>query len=170
LWFIGGAVEQSHGFASATVLFIIPAVGGNILSAICLPQYISVGASGGIFGLIGGCLADITLNWNLLFLKTTADEKSRMRHAMVLLWLGFDIMVNCLLGLTPFVGKYENFKRLSSTPSLDGDAREYVVVLSLIFGCPLLCLLIFPLVLQIIFAIWVVYCTVSPVVYLPLNG
>jgi membrane associated rhomboid family serine protease/uncharacterized membrane protein YgcG len=105
LWSIGGAVEQSHGFASAAVMFIIPAVGGNILSAICLPQYISVGASGGIFGLIGGCLADITLNWNLLFLKTTTDGKSRTRHIMVLLWLGFDVIVNCLLGLTPFVGK-----------------------------------------------------------------
>ena len=114
LYFIGGAVEQSHGFASAAVLFIIPAVGGNILSAICLPQYISVGASGGIFGLIGGCLADITLNWNLLFLKTTTDEKSRMRHLMVLLWLGFDIIVNCLLGLTPFVGEQNNCDRIDT--------------------------------------------------------
>lgn len=40
LWFIGAAVEQSHGFASAAILFFIPAVGGNILSAIFLPQYI----------------------------------------------------------------------------------------------------------------------------------
>lgn len=109
LYFIGGAVEQSHGFASAAVLFIIPAVGGNILSAICLPQYISVGASGGIFGLIGGCIADICLNWNLLFLKTTTDANTRLRHFYVLLWLGIDIIVNCLLGFTPFV---DNFTHL----------------------------------------------------------
>jgi len=109
LYFIGGAVESSHGFASAAVLFIIPAVGGNILSAICLPQYISVGASGGIFGLIGGCLADICLNWNLLFLKTTTDKNTRLRHFYVLLWLGVDIFVNCLLGFTPFV---DNFTHL----------------------------------------------------------
>jgi membrane associated rhomboid family serine protease len=109
LYFIGGAVEQSHGFASTAVLFIIPAVGGNILSAICLPQYISVGASGGIFGLIGGCIADICLNWNLLFLKTTTDASTRLSHFYVLLWLGVDIIVNCLFGFTPLV---DNFTHL----------------------------------------------------------
>lgn len=109
LYFIGAAVEQSHGFASAAVLFIIPAVGGNILSAICLPQYISVGASGGIFGLIGGCLADISINWNLLFLKSTTDDESRWRHAMVLFWLASDIIINCIIGFTPFV---DNFTHL----------------------------------------------------------
>ena len=73
MWFIGAAVEQSHGTVSTTILFLIPGVGGNILSAIFLPQYISVGASGGIFGLIGGCIADITLNWKLLFIKSRQD-------------------------------------------------------------------------------------------------
>jgi membrane associated rhomboid family serine protease len=109
LYFIGGAVEQSHGFASAAVLFIIPGVGGNILSAICLPQYISVGASGGIFGMIGGCIADICLNWNLLFLKSTTDGNTRNRHFLVLFWLGLDVVVNCLLGFTPLV---DNFTHL----------------------------------------------------------
>jgi membrane associated rhomboid family serine protease len=109
LYFIGGAVEQSHGWLSACVLFVVPAVGGNILGAICLPQYISVGASGGIFGLIGGCLADIAINWNLLFLKSTTEEGDRWRHGMVLFWLIMDILVNCIIGLTPFV---DNFTHL----------------------------------------------------------
>lgn len=109
MWYIGGAVEQSHGFVTAAVLFILPAVGGNILSAICLPQYISVGASGGIFGLIGACFADICLNWNLLFLRTTTDDDTRHRHTMVLLWLFVDIIVNCLIGFTPLV---DNFTHL----------------------------------------------------------
>jgi membrane associated rhomboid family serine protease len=109
LYFIGGAFEQSHGWLSACVLFIVPAVGGNILSAICLPQYISVGASGGIFGLIGGCLADIAINWNLLFLKSTTEEGDRWRHGMVLFWLILDILLNCIIGLTPYV---DNFTHL----------------------------------------------------------
>lgn len=109
MYYIGAAVEQSHGHASAAVLFVVPAVGGNILSAICLPQYISVGASGGIFGLIGGCVADIAINWNLLFLKSMNDKKDRWRHMMVLFWLAFDIMLNCMIGLTPFV---DNFTHL----------------------------------------------------------
>eukprot|EP00934_Nitzschia_sp_Nitz4_P007860 Nitzschia sp. Nitz4//scaffold366_size23882//20707//22641//NITZ4_008444-RA/size23882-processed-gene-0.29-mRNA-1//1//CDS//3329549317//7850//frame0 len=105
LYFIGAAVEQSHGLASAAVLFVLPAVGGNILSAICLPQYISVGASGGIFGLIGGCIADIAIHWDMLFIN---EEDSR-QHFMVLFWLALDMVVNCIIGFTPFV---DNFTHL----------------------------------------------------------
>jgi membrane associated rhomboid family serine protease len=54
-WFIGKAIEQSHGFIITAFLFIVPAFGGTILSTLFLKQYISVGASGGIFGLIGVC-------------------------------------------------------------------------------------------------------------------
>jgi len=57
LWFVGKAIEQIHGFFPAVVQFVVSAVGGTILSAIFLPEYITVGASGGIFGLIGGCIA-----------------------------------------------------------------------------------------------------------------
>ncbi|KAL3807618.1 hypothetical protein ACHAXA_008628 [Cyclostephanos tholiformis] len=111
LWFIGRAVEQCHGTAAAVILFIIPAVGGTILSAIFLSEYITVGASGGIFGLIGACIADICMNWSLLFSKhvNASDEGVRFRHMKVLLWLLFDIVINCLIGLTPFV---DNFTHL----------------------------------------------------------
>jgi len=110
LFCIGGAVEKAHGGVSTAVLFLIPAVGGNILSALCLPGFISVGASGGIFGLMGGCLADICLNWKLLFLTTTTTKQDvRSRHGCVLVWLALDILINTLLGLTPFV---DNFTHL----------------------------------------------------------
>jgi len=111
LWFIGSAVEQAHGYLAAAIIFVISAVGGNILSAIFLPEYISVGASGGIFGLIGACLADITINWKLLFSKEVnkSDAGTRLRNFKVLLWLIFDILINCLIGLTPFV---DNFTHL----------------------------------------------------------
>jgi membrane associated rhomboid family serine protease len=98
LWFIGSAVEQSHGFIPAMILFILPAIGGTVLSAIFLPEYISVGASGGIFGLIGACLSDIVMNWNLIFSDFVNEGGSKKRHAMVLLILFLDIVVNCLLG------------------------------------------------------------------------
>ena len=86
LWFIGGAVEKSHGMVNAAIIFVLPATGGNILSALFLPQYISVGASGGIFGLIGSCIADIALNWNMLFLKQHHDDGNEcemsLRHGL----------------------------------------------------------------------------------------
>jgi membrane associated rhomboid family serine protease len=107
LWFVGGAIEQSHGIVNAMILFFIPGVGGAILSAIFLPQYISVGASGGIFGLIGGCIADITLNWNLLFMKTEGDgNETKRRNSMAVVWLLLDIFVNLLIGLTPYVDNF----------------------------------------------------------------
>jgi membrane associated rhomboid family serine protease len=95
-WFIGGAVEQSHGLVAAVILFVVPGVGGNILSAIFLPRYISVGASGGIFGLIGACVADIGLNWNILFLRNNQETSQQVlrRNFVALLILVVEILVN----------------------------------------------------------------------------
>jgi len=110
LWFVGSAIEQSHGFVNAAIAFIIAGVGGTVLSALFLPQYISVGASGGIFGFIGMCISDICVNWNLLFIKDNEEGGgNQFRHVMVILWLVVDIIVNCLIGLTPFV---DNFTHL----------------------------------------------------------
>lgn len=50
LWFVGAAIEMSHGWLAAMIIFLLSAVGGSILSALFLPEAISVGASGGIFG------------------------------------------------------------------------------------------------------------------------
>jgi membrane associated rhomboid family serine protease len=106
MWFIGAAVEQSHGVVNTMLLFFIPGFGGNILSAIFLPQYISVGASGGIFGLVGACLADLILNWQILFVRRV-DEPDWRRQAVG--WLVFDILINMILGLTPYI---DNFTHL----------------------------------------------------------
>ncbi len=144
LWIIGSAVEQSHGSLAAALLFILPAIGGTLLSALYLSEYITVGASGGkmktfsncflqyksrlqkvrelthyfhlsavvlgIFGLIGACLADIFSNWGLLFSKhvNKENEKQRFRHIYILIWLILDIMLNIVIGLTPFVDNFSH--------------------------------------------------------------
>lgn len=109
LFFVGKAVEQIHGFFPAVVQFVVPAIGGIILSAIFLPEYITVGASGGIFGLIGACISDIIMNWGLLFNEFVNERGARLSHAKVLIVLAVDIAVNCILGLTPFI---DNFTHL----------------------------------------------------------
>lgn len=108
LWALGVPVEQSHGFWNVFVVFVLPAVGANLISAIFLPQYVTVGASGGIFGLIGACLADIVTNWNLLFNKVLNDSEDNTvcRNVIVLLWLVLDVLVNAAVGLTPFVDNF----------------------------------------------------------------
>mmetsp|Transcript_3503 Transcript_3503/g.5338 ORF Transcript_3503/g.5338 Transcript_3503/m.5338 type:complete len:601 (+) Transcript_3503:205-2007(+) len=109
LWFVGSAIERTHGVLAAIILFVIPAIGGVILSAIFLPQYITVGASGGIFGLIGACLADIIMNWKLLFSDFVNENGKKHRHVMVVVFLIADIVLNCIIGLTPYV---DNFTHL----------------------------------------------------------
>ena len=109
LWFVGAAIEMSHGWMAAMVIFIFSAVGGTILSAIFLPQYITVGASGGIFGFIGACLADIIMNWKLLFSDFVTENGKKHRHVMVVVFLLLDIGLNSIIGLTPFV---DNFTRM----------------------------------------------------------
>lgn len=103
LWFVGGAIETSHGWIAAMVIFLISAVGGTILSAIFLPEYITVGASGGIFGFIGACLADIIMNWKLLFCDFVTENGKKQSHIIVVLVLVLDIALNSIIGLTPLV-------------------------------------------------------------------
>lgn len=110
LWFVGSAIEQCHGTIATSILFFLPATGGIILSAIFLPDYITVGASGGIFGLIGACLSDIVMNWKLLFCDFVTENGKKHLHVIVVVLLLLDIALNCVIGLTPYV---DNFTRKS---------------------------------------------------------
>ena len=123
LWFVGKAVEQCHGFFPSMLLFVVPGIGGTILSAIFLPNMVSVGASGGIFGLIGACLADIYLHWGLLFSKFV-NGKNNHGHVYVLLALLADIFINSLIGLTPFV---DNFTRKFDKHMLDSSSPHFAL-------------------------------------------
>jgi membrane associated rhomboid family serine protease len=115
LWFVGAAIEMSYGWVAAMIIFVISAVGGAIMSAIFLSEYITVGASGGIFGFIGACLADIIMNWKLLFCDFVTENGKKHWHAMVVIFLLLDIGLNCIIGVTPFV---DNFTRKSTGPSV----------------------------------------------------
>ena len=106
LWFVGSAIETTHGWLAAMIIFTLSAVGGSILSAIFLPEYITVGASGGIFGFIGACLADILMNWRLLFSEFVIEDGKKHRHVMVVIVLLMDIILNSIIGLTPYVDNY----------------------------------------------------------------
>lgn len=110
-WFLGSAVEEAHGSWNCALLFLVPGIGGNLLSAIFLPQFVSVGASGGIFGLMGACFTDIGLNWSLLFLKT-GDEEERghwRRNGIAVTLLILETVINAVFGLiTPFVDNWSH--------------------------------------------------------------
>jgi hypothetical protein len=113
LIFVGRGVELAHGTLIATAGFIIGGYGSNVLSALFLPQYISVGASGGIFSLLGIALADVFINWHILFgggeeeqavLVRTHKDKRNVKW--VLFFLFIDIVLNLALGLLPFIDNF----------------------------------------------------------------
>jgi membrane associated rhomboid family serine protease len=53
LYSIGSIIEMLSNRAHLAIVFLLSAIGGGILSLIFMPEGISVGASGGIVGLIG---------------------------------------------------------------------------------------------------------------------
>jgi hypothetical protein len=72
-----------------------------------------VGASGGIFAMLGACIADIVMNWELVFSSNavlqTAEQKRG--HKWILVWLVVDVIFNVIIGLCPYV---DNFCRESA--------------------------------------------------------
>lgn len=116
LFFIGGALERRHGTAETILVFLLAAVGGNIASTLFMSPSISVGASGGIFGMLGVCLADIVINLDLLTLKNRRDvldpAHNGFPYGSVLFWLFIEVTLNILLGFTPFVDQFAHMAGL----------------------------------------------------------
>lgn len=108
LSFAQGAVERVHGAIETAFVFLISAIGGNLLSALFMPNSISVGASGGIFGLLGFCVADIVANWKLMTLRDDHGEH-KFPYRPVFFWLGVDVLLTVIVGLTPFIDNFVSF-------------------------------------------------------------
>lgn len=47
------------------LLYVISGFGGSLLSALFIQTNISVGASGALFGLLGGMLSELITNWSM---------------------------------------------------------------------------------------------------------
>lgn len=112
LGLLGRAVERNHGPLDTAIIFFTSAIGGNIISCLMQPGYILVGSSGGIFGLIGICVADIVLNWKILFLVFRNQDGNPAGYGVrlcAMLWLCLDLAANSIVGFTPFV---DNFAHL----------------------------------------------------------
>ena len=46
------------------------------------------------------------MNWKLLFSDFVTEDGKKHRHAIVVLVLVLDIVLNCIIGLTPYVDNY----------------------------------------------------------------
>ncbi|KAI5413439.1 RHOMBOID-like protein 1 [Lathyrus oleraceus] len=98
LVFIGVRLEQEFGFVRIGILYVISGFGGSLLSALFIQSGISVGASGALFGLLGGMLSEILINWTIYANKVAA-----------LLTLIVIVLINLAVGILPHV---DNFAHL----------------------------------------------------------
>ncbi|XP_047312974.1 RHOMBOID-like protein 1, partial [Impatiens glandulifera] len=98
LVFVGIRLEQEFGCLKVGLLYIISGIGGSLLSALFVHDTISVGASGALFGLLGGMLSELLTNWTIYANKLAA--------LMTLITI---IIINLAVGILPHV---DNFAHL----------------------------------------------------------
>ena len=55
------------------LLYLISGFGGSLLSALFIQSNISVGASGALFGLLGGMLSELITNWTIYASKVIVE-------------------------------------------------------------------------------------------------
>jgi hypothetical protein len=92
---LGRNLEGEYGTWRIGLLYLFSGVVGNVVSALFLPTSLTVGASGAIFGLLGGAWADLLQNWS-----HTPSPCAQ------LLSLSFSTALNVLLGLMPFLDNF----------------------------------------------------------------
>ncbi|XP_054814943.1 RHOMBOID-like protein 1 [Prosopis cineraria] len=95
LLFIGIRLEQEFGFVRIGLLYLISGFGGSLLSALFIQSGISVGASGALFGLLGGMLSELLTNWTIY-----ANKCAALSTLIVI------IIINLAVGVLPHVDNF----------------------------------------------------------------
>eukprot|EP00457_Paulinella_chromatophora_P008526 gb/GEZN01008562.1/.p1 GENE.gb/GEZN01008562.1/~~gb/GEZN01008562.1/.p1 ORF type:complete len:364 (-),score=32.62 gb/GEZN01008562.1/:237-1328(-) len=100
LWGIAQRLEEAMGFVRVGVVFMLSGIFGYILSAIFLPNTLGVGASGAVFGVLGGLLGDYMHNHQFI----VKEEKHKYLASLL-----FSSFLGLALGLIP---QFDNFGHL----------------------------------------------------------
>ncbi|AQK57905.1 RHOMBOID-like protein 3 [Zea mays] len=104
LLFIGIRLEQQFGFVRIGVIYLISGFGGSVLSALFLhSNYVSVGASGALFGLLGSMLSELIINWTIYSNKAAA-----------IITLLFIIVINLAIGILPHADNFAHIGGFAS--------------------------------------------------------
>mmetsp|Transcript_12602 Transcript_12602/g.30095 ORF Transcript_12602/g.30095 Transcript_12602/m.30095 type:complete len:529 (+) Transcript_12602:205-1791(+) len=105
IFMFGRMIEINHGTTALFLVYFLSAIAGFVCSALFNPGPTAVGASGAVFGLMGACMADIVVNWNLMFLVfrdrpgvSRCCIKSKCFSLMF-----FEMALNWIVGLTPYI-------------------------------------------------------------------
>jgi len=79
------------------IIYMLSGIGGSIISAIFLPSFATVGASGALFGILGSLLAQSIKNW-----------KSIEKPCCTTLSLVISILINLAIGLLPMIDNFDH--------------------------------------------------------------
>ena len=60
------------------MIYVVSGFGGSLLSSLFIQSGISVGASGALFGLLGGMLSELLTNWTIY-----ANKVNEVRNGKV---------------------------------------------------------------------------------------
>ncbi|MES1913452.1 MAG: hypothetical protein MHM6MM_005639 [Cercozoa sp. M6MM] len=66
VWRLGVGLERAFGPVRVATVYLASGVSGVVLSAIFLPQVLSVGASGALYGLLGALFGDFAQNYRYI--------------------------------------------------------------------------------------------------------
>lgn len=91
-------IEREFGTPKIALIYCCSGMAGVLTSCVFVPQFVGVGASGAVFGLIGAAWADLIQNWGIY--------KSRREHKRTLKSLIFVSLLNFLLGLIPIIDQF----------------------------------------------------------------
>ncbi|CAF0830927.1 unnamed protein product [Adineta ricciae] len=85
---IGIMLEHKFNSIRISIIYILSGIGGTLLSAIGLPQYFNVGASGALYGLLAVYFMDTIRNWENL-----------QKPWLILTFQGIFIIASLIIGI-----------------------------------------------------------------------
>lgn len=97
MWTFGRYLEREITSVTIASIFLISAIGGVLVSANMAPDAITVGSSGGVFGLLGATWVEHLIDW-----------KRYKHHVVTILNLIIITAINFFIGLLPFVDNWCN--------------------------------------------------------------
>lgn len=112
LYIIGPQIQQAYGITKYLIIYIISCVTSSLLSYFMSPSGISVGASGGIFGLMGALLAYAIIERN----------KIQKKYILSLIQI---IILNLFIGLS--IKNIDNFAHIGGL--IGGGFAGYIIYL-----------------------------------------
>jgi len=92
-----GSIEQKNGFWQASLSFLLAGLYGYILSSMFVPNTISCGANGAVFGWLGMKLSDLVASWS-------KDKKACSKLTLLL----FQIILLIAMGFVPYNDNFCN--------------------------------------------------------------